>query len=112
MGAGWVSGAPVAKPIPKIKVGRSTGAVHAGSSNRAQGAGVRQLYDGVEHDVSPMNAPSLLEPGARQQSENAIEVQRAFLWLEPSLMCDTLCLFFSDSGQSRVGADIAGEVSS
>ena len=39
MGAVWVSGAPVAKPIPKIKTGRSAHVIHPGRRNRARGAG-------------------------------------------------------------------------
>ena len=92
VGAVWVSGAPVAKPIPKIKADRSTIVVHPGSRNRARGAGGTKLQEGVEHGLSPMDAPSLLEAGARFQSENAIDCRRRFLSLECILLYDTLCV--------------------
>lgn len=104
MGAVWVSGAPVAKPIPKIKAaGWSANVVHARSRNRALGAGGKKLCKGVEHDVSPINAPSLLEPDARQQSENAIEGTRRPLSVEPSASYDTLCRFQRFEVESRRG---------
>ncbi|CAI8717494.1 hypothetical protein EMIT0196MI5_120048 [Pseudomonas sp. IT-196MI5] len=82
MGAVWVSGAPVAKPIPKIKADRSTTVIHPGSRNRARGAGGTKLQEGVEHGMSPMDGSSLLEAGTQIQSENAIGQRRHFLSLE------------------------------
>ncbi|MBV4469299.1 hypothetical protein [Pseudomonas siliginis] len=62
----------MAKPIPKIKIVWSASVIHPGSRNRAQGAGGARLWKGVEHALSPLNAPSLLDADTHQQSENAI----------------------------------------
>jgi hypothetical protein len=48
------------------------------------------LREGFEHGLSPMDAPSLLEAGARIQSENAIAHRGRFLSVERPEGCDTL----------------------
>ncbi|WPN49615.1 MULTISPECIES: hypothetical protein [unclassified Pseudomonas] len=80
----------MAKPIPKIKADRSTNVIRPGSRNHAQGAGGTKLGTGVEHGLSPMDAPSLLEAGAQFQSEIAMGCQRQRLSLEYLEVCDTL----------------------
>jgi hypothetical protein len=90
VGAVWVSGAPVAKPIPKIKADRSANVIRPRSRHRAQGADRWKLREGVEHGLSPIDAPSLLEAGARFQSENAIDGRPRFLSLECRRLYDTL----------------------
>ena len=72
VGAVWVSGAPVAKPIPKIK----SCSVRAHRFGHACFAG--GLTNGcgcvMQHVLSPMSGGSLLESGSRVQSKIAMDV--------------------------------------
>ena len=66
--------------------------IHPGSRDRAQGAGGARLWKGVEHVLSPLNAPSLLDADTRQQSENAIACRAKRL----SLVNDLVKVHFYD----------------
>ena len=72
MGAVWVSGAPVAKPIPKIKSCSRTCVVRAHSINRALGAnGLAMCCVCVmQHELSPLNALELTRGGPQDSISN------------------------------------------